>query len=87
MMKLYKILACDLTITSVHCSIVKTQTATDNGSFSTWLAGNLSRHTEGTVWAKCEFQLGQEAQYGHSMTRFSVGTIWGQLGHKRVKFQ
>ena len=34
-------------------------------------------------WGTVEAQLGQKAQYGHSMARFSIGTVWAQLGHSR----
>ena len=60
--------------------------------------GNLSRNTKGTVgaqyghvssssWGTVEAQLGQKAQYGHSMARFSISTVWAQSGHERVNFQ
>ena len=65
-----------------------------NLSMPMWHVGNLSRNTMGTVgaqygqvssssWGTVEAQLGQKAQYGHSMARFSIGTVWVQLGHSR----
>ena len=32
-------------------------------------------------WGTVEALLGQKAQYGHSMARFSIGTVWAQYGH------
>ena len=38
-------------------------------------------------WGTVEALLGQKAQYGHSLARFSIGTVWAQSGHERVNFQ
>ena len=59
---------------------------------------NLLRHTKGTVgaqyghvssssWGTVDTQLGEKAQYGHSMARFSIGTLGALLVHERVNFQ
>ena len=41
-------------------------------------------HSKGTFPVPVGAQLGQKAQYVHSMARFNIGTVWAQLGANTI---